>query len=420
MANRREQTQVEQPNSEERNLTYQLQHTPWRERLNVLGSRWVRNTPEHSAAFLAQVNEAWELAYLHIWNLQGNNGVYARFTDDERNDAAIHMRTALMNYDPARQNLLKFVEQKSILLLKGAWARGIDIEYDVPESEEYSQDWKDELDAFQKCSDGSSEWVDSMASILYTRYSSRIKSKFFKKEQRIQVLDSLKTHLYSYDPQQLSLEDYVDQWLTETLGGSTKASSKKGILGPSIDIKIGEDEDITIGDMIPNSAPLVEDLVTAKISVWSSITALASILNFQESMNPHIADTDEEHRNNRMCYTEKVLFLAQNSPVPQSRHKDILRAMLISYLNYFSIIPNDGSPINLTTLDFKTVEQIEDPSSPTETWVTPLNWREGTDFLPAKVPINYLKHHHGITHKDPYITKIRKEFYKYLRKLAKY
>lgn len=416
MANRRSNTQVE--DVEEGTLSYELKHKPWKSRLEELGSRWVANTPENAAAFLAQIDEAWGLAYICIWNMHGKNGQHANYTDDERNDAAIHMKTALMGYDPTKQSLLKFVEQKSILLLKGAWARGIDVEYDAPNDPEDLRQWEQELAEFQQCADGSPEWITSVGEILYSRFAARLNTKFHKADQRKEAVAQLQDKLRTYDPRQLSLKDFADRWLTEVLGGDKKAPETKGVLGISIDAPIGEDGETTRGEMLSSAETSQEAQSLKKLTAWDILTAAATMLNFQKMLDPNILFSSEDHRHQRMCFTEKVLFLVKHSILPQSGVQDVMRAMLESYLEHFAVMPEKGSAVNLKTLPFKTLEQIEDPDSSPKTWKTPLHWSGGNDFLPARVPISYLKRHFSVAADDNDVNKFRRGFYKALKKIS--
>lgn len=416
MVNRRERLQVEE--AQAGNLSYELRHTPWRARLLELEARWVPNTAENAEAFRSQLDEAWGLAYLCIWNMHGKHGEHASYTEDERSDAAIHIKKALMNYDPARQSLVKYVEQKSILLLKGAWARGMDIEYDAPEEPRNPDAWDQELLQLQQLADGSEDWADNVTDILYARCASRLKSKFSLKDQRRQVMDALKRGLQAYDPRTEELKDFVDRWLTQVLGGEKKTPADKGVLGTSLDSTVGEDGETTLGDMIAGDELSVEARSARRLAAWDILGTIAKVLNFQHAMDPAIARKNEEHRHQRMCYTEKVLFLAKHSTMPGSGRQDILRALLESYLDHFALMPPVGSSVNLAVLPFKTLEQIEDPDSSPDTWVTPLEWSGANDYLPARVPITYLKQRYAEAASDGSVNRFRRDFYKALKKLA--
>lgn len=416
MGNRRERLQVEDSRAD--GLSYELRHTPWKARLLELEARWVPNTAENAEAFRSQVEEAWGLAYLCIWNMRGKHGEHASYTDDERSDAAIHIKKALMNYDPARQSLVKYVEQKSILLLKGAWARGLDIEYDAPEDTPNADAWDQELLQLQQLADGSEDWADNVSDILYARFASRLKSKFPLKDQRRQAMDALKRDLLAYDPRTEELKALVERWMVQVLGGDRKPPADKGVLGTSLDSTIGEDGDSTLGSMIPSDEPSIEARSAKRMAAWDILGAIARVLNFQRAMNPDIAQNNEDHRHQRMCYTEKVLFLAKHSTMPGTGRQDLLRALLESYLDHFALMPPKGSSVNLAALPFKTLEQIEDPDSSPDTWVTPLEWSGANDYLPARVPITYLRHRHGEEATDGSVNRFRRDFYKALKKQA--
>lgn len=416
MGSRRKRSQVEE--AIVGSLTYELRNTPWRDRLQELGARWVPNTPENAEAFRSQVNEAWGLAYLCIWGMRGKQGQHANYTDDERGDAVIHMKNALLNYDPARQGLVKYVEQKAILLLKGAWARGMDIEYDAPDGDDNSENWELELLELQQMADGSENWAGNVSDILYARCASRLNNKYTQKDQRQQVMDGLKNSLRAYDPRTEGLKAFVDRWLTQVLGGDRKPPTDKGILGISLDSTVGEDGETTLGDMIPGNGLSVEASASKRLAAWDILAAHAKELNLQRSLNPAILRDDEAHRHQRMCYTEKVLFLAKHSTMPVSGRQDILRALLDSYLDHFALMPPKGSAIDLAAMPFKTMEQIENPDSAPDTWVTQLEWGGGSDFLPARVPITYLKRSFGEAVSDSGVTRFRKNFYKRLKMLA--
>lgn len=64
-------------NIEEGDLQYELRHIDWRKRLNALEKNWLPNDGTSSAAYLSQLNEAWEMAYICIWTMRGKNGQYA-------------------------------------------------------------------------------------------------------------------------------------------------------------------------------------------------------------------------------------------------------------------------------------------------------------------------------------------------------
>ena len=416
MSNRRSNTQVEK--IEAGNLSYEIQNTSWRPRLAELGSRWVPNTPENTAAFLAQVNEAWGLAYICIWNMHGRKGIHANYTDDERCEAAVHMRKGLMGYDPARQELVKFVEQKAILLLKGAWSRGIDVEYDAPREAIPQQDLEQELRELQQCADGSEEWTRNVSDILYARFATRVNNKFLHKSQRKEVASQLRERLCSYSPEQQSLKDFVDQWQEEVLGGNTKSPDKKGLIAASLDKPVGEDGETSQIDLYSAPEESLEARSAKKLTAWDILTSAAVTLNFQQALDRNILKNSEEHRHNRICYTEKVLFLARNSTLPPTGMQDVFRALLKSYLDHFAVMPEDGSAVDLRTVPFRTMEQIEDPDSAPATWKTPLEWSGANDFLPAKVPISYLKHRFSIKADDNYVKRFRIRFYKELKNQA--
>ena len=113
--------------------------------------------------------------------------------------------------------------------------------------------------------------------------------------------------------------------------------------------------------------------------------------------------------------TERILFLAKFSVLPSFNRQDLFRAMLGSYLRHFAQVPEDGKPFDLAELTFKPLEQILDPASAPDTWKTPLQWSGATDYLPAKVPISYLKHRFGVIADDNAVNKFRKDFYKAIR-----
>lgn len=414
MSNRRTRTQDQ--NAGTVALAKEMRQIDWKKRLKTIQDRWVPNTPENTAAFLAQVNEAWEMAYLCIWNLHGRAGMYARYTDDERAEAAIQMHTSLMKYDPKDQPLLKYVYQKSILLLKGAWARGIDIESDPPAAD--GSDWELELETLQLIADGSEEWVDAAFSLIHSRHASRIKAKFHEKEARDEVREDLKKRLSNCDPGTLDLKELASQWAKDVLGGEKKIPTNLGILGTSLDTPVGEEKELTLGNLLADPGPSVEDQVHDWIASWDILSAMAAKLNYDSAKNPNQTHTVEKHRRMRMCYTERVLFLAKSSDHPIPDGKFMTRAMLESYLQHFSVLPQDWNARTLPDLPFKTEEEILDPDSSPDTWATPLEWSGASDYLPAIVPKTYLIRNFNERVADSTVSEFRKTFYKECKKLV--
>lgn len=320
-----------------------------------------------------------------------------------------------MNYDPEKQGLVKYVEQKAILLLKGAWARGIDIEYDAPDEADDPQAWKNDLSELQSSFDGTADWANNVGDILYAHFASRIRNKFSKRELQQQVLAALKDELMQLDLKKQTLVEFVEHWCADVLNGEKKGPDAKGILNTSLDDRIGEDGETTRGDMIEADTPSVEAQTVKRLAAWDMLQAMAAMLNFQQSMEPKILQTSEEHRHHRMCFTERILFHAKFSVLPSFNRQDLFRAMLGSYLRHFAQVPEDGKPVDLAELAFKPLEQILDPASAPDTWKTPLQWSGATDYLPAKVPISYLKHKFGVIADDNAVNKFRKDFYKAIR-----
>lgn len=410
---RRQRFQVAPP--QRHSTEYQILHDPWEARLKELEERWVRNTPENADAFCAQINEAWVLAYEAVW--QYRKGSY---TADERSDAALALRADLIRYDPQIKSLVSYVRSCMCLRLKGAWARGLDIEYDACDEKEDPQQWAADLAQIGQCfpedPQERTEWAGTLSQIIFAHYCVHIANMLKTRQRQKEEMEGLKAYLVRFEPDRCSLMDYVQNWVDDVLKGDKKQIREKGAAAISLDTPVGEAEGESMVDMIASGGPSVERQADVNLVVQQATEAMARVLNFQLMMNPR-ADLQEEHRANRMCFTERVLYLAKFSRLPDVNRKDLFHALLRSYLCHFARMPENGIPANLAALPFKTMEQILDPDSPEETWKTPLQWSAANDFLPGKVAISFLQRHYGQTVNDRRVNTYRSEYYKTLQGL---
>ena len=152
----------------------------------------------------------------------------------------------------------------------------------------------------------------------------------------------------------------------------------------------------------------VDEEAEQKAMTDTALRELAQVLNFKAHQSPTCMD-NEFYRNQRICYTEKIVCLIQQYRTPNFNRQDMLNALLDSYLHHFLNLPEGARSFDLKTTPIKPLEYFKNPDSPPETWRTPTDWNS-KDFLPAIVPISYLKQyfHQKTTNSD--ITKFRKSF----------
>lgn len=201
--------------------------------------------------------------------------------------------------------------------------------------------------------------------------------------------------------------DFSDK-LDDRLGGN--AADHHTI---STDALLDTDGKTRVIDLIGSNVAVDTEAVQ-KTLTDTALWELAQTLNFKALQSPECMD-NEFYRNQRICYTEKIVCLIQQHRTPDFNRQDMFRALLDSYLRHFLDLQEGERSISLKKAPRKPLEYFKNPNSPPETWRTPTEWNN-KDFLPAIVPISYLERYFHQKATDSAVTKFRTSFNQSLRK----
>lgn len=380
----------------------QLCGLPWMQELNDLGMHWYPKESENDPRWQAQVDQACALAYIA---LRANGPKYFDHrTDDD--DIVLKawelLKADIESYDPRKSPLGVWISKK----LKNRIVDAIDF-YTRQRDHEA---WADELSRFQTIYPNDpvlcKEWLEAIVQKAFHFYSKRIDAVATTPEIRAAIREALRSTLTQFDPAEQSLHKLVDRWVSQVLHGD-----QKDVITIPIDKPVGEDEESTIGDMLPGIGNDPAEIVEA--TGGFSIILLALTANFQLHVGNghHKAKT----RYSRLNYTEQLSYFAGPLSLPDSHRQDILKPLDESYFRHFMDVGPE-TPLTLRVIENARIRPVIGKG------VYRLENKHWDDegFLPAKVQIGYLAEN-GISSSAATVSEHRKSyrenFLKYLEGL---
>ena len=396
------------------------QLSQWFKELNDLGKHWIcgsgetappedespgthlgfgkRFQQEKDPRRRALLEQAWVLTYAALWENGTKFFVNHSDIDSVINRTMGYLMSDIMRYNPSKGLLGDMISSQlskrisdSLRHMKGP-----------RNHEEFSDKLDDIQNAWPIHRAVSEEKVEELIDLLFSFYYKEVERKLNTEGKRLSEKDYLRALLHSFDPVNQKLSSVVRFWVDNRLGGN--ATDHHTI---STDALLDKDGKTRMIDLIESNTAVdteAEQKALADTALWE----LAQILNFKALQSPKCMDS-EFYRNQRICYTEKIVCLIQQHRTPNFNRYDMLQALLDSYLRHFLDLPEGARSFDLKTTPPKKLEYFKNPDSPPETWRTPTEW-SSKDFLPAIVPISYLERHFHQKTTNSAVSKFRQDF----------
>lgn len=397
------------------------QLSQWFEELNDLGKHWIcgsvdtappaedespgthlgfgkRFQQEKDPRRRALLEQAWVLTYAALWANGTKFFVNHSDIDSVINRAIGYLMSDIMRYDPSKGPLGDMISSQLSKRISDSLRhmRG------PRNHEEFSDKLDDIQNAWPIHRAVSEEKVEELIDLLFSFYYKEVERKLNTEEKRLSEKDYLRELLHGFDPVNQKLSSVVRLWVDERLNGHIIDHHTV-----STDTLLDTDGRTRVIDLIESNVAVDEE-AEQKAMTDTALRELAQVLNFKAHQSPTCMD-NEFYRNQRICYTEKIVCLIQQYRTPNFNQHDMLRALLDSYLRHFLDLPEGERSFDLKTTPIKPLEYFKNPDSPPETWRTPTEW-SSKDFLPAIVPISYLERYFHLKTTDSAVTKFRKSF----------
>lgn len=381
----------------------------WKKELDQIGAHWVFQLSEEDPDWNLQVGRAWMWAYAGLRICCTKHFAYRRDLDALIDKAMELLEGDIKKYDPAKSTLSKRVNAQMLPRIRDAMRRiGGPRDRDV---------WKTTLLQLQHdCPENEADragWAEDVVRQVFRFYLNRVESKLSDTAKRTSARENLVRRLMAFEPEEMNLETIVKRWVSQVLDGDREDTSIV-----SLDAFVGEDEESTLGDLLPDPGQNDENQVQQQRS-WLAQQAMelaALELNYQALLDPRAVEQNRDHRHNRMCYSERMVYFAMHDALPAFNKRDMYNALLHPYVCFFATMPEGEIQLRLESLLLKTQEEIVDPESPRETWVTPLKWTGKNMFLQPIVPQTYIRRGYGEELTGSEISGIRSDFHKTLNR----
>lgn len=385
----------------------------WEKELDRIGSHWVTLRDGDDSDPNMQVGRAWVWAYVGLRVCCTKYFSYRTDQDTLITYAMDRLEEDIRKFDPAKSTLSKRMKAQFKNRLSDAMRRA-----GGPRDRAA---WQTELTQFQfDCPETEQEreaWCDQLMSRIFRFYRRRVDSCLRDGGQRQAARAQLKKILMRFDPESMSLVRTVAKWVDDTLDGDRQDQSVV-----SLDAAVGEDGDAALIDLIPAAdLPRAGEKSAARRQLERQSLAgramelIARELNYQLLADPNAIRENENHRFNRMCYTERMVYFALTDSLPDFNRKDMYHALMGPYLDFFSRMPPDEPRLRLEKLQLRTREEILDPDSDPDGWTTQLAFTGKNMYLQAFVPRIFLQRGYHQTLSDSRISKMRGKFHSVIR-----
>lgn len=384
----------------------------WKEELDLIGDHWKPRISEDEKVedlnWDDQILRAWMWTYTGLRINCTKHFAYRKDLDALIDKTMDLLTEDIKSYDPSKSSLGSRISNKMKLRLKDAMRLiGAPRDHDT---------WRivlrDLENTCPKNREDKRRWAEKTARKIFQFYRKRVDSKL-RKEKRAEAREGLIRNLMERVPDEIFLEDLVKEWVMDVLGGDRTDPSLV-----SLDLPVGEEGEDTLGDML--AAPEADDreeVLKERRKLASQAMELAALqLNYQSLLNPNAAVKDQPHRFNRMCYSERLVYLASQDALPVFNEKDMYRALLEHYVRFFARMPGEEELLRLEKLTLRTEEEILDPKSSEETWRTPLKWTGKNMFLQSFVPQTYVQRVFDQTLSGSAVSNMRTDFHNMLNR----
>ena len=354
-----------------RDYQMMVRNEAWYQELNNLGAHWHPRESENDSRWLAQVDQAWALAYIA---LRANGTKYYAHLDDTDtivNKAWDLLRGDIENYDPKKSALGDRISSKIRLRI-----------FDAQDKTSRKRDlaaWEDDLTMFQNCHpsapDHLEKWIDDIVRKAFRFYRRRIDSVAETPEIRANIRQALCDMLAQFDPATQSIHKLMEQWVSDVLHGD-----QEDITFVPLDKPAGDDEKNTLTDLLPDTDNDPAEMIQR--SSEFSILLIALTANYQLHVGK--GNLKAKTRYARLNYSEQLACFAQAVPLPDDHAQDILKPLEDDYFRYF--MHTSPTPLTLRAIEnarLRTVIGSGPYRLENERW-------DKYGLLPAKAQIGYL------------------------------
>lgn len=363
----------------------------WYQELNRLGQHWHASPSDGDPVWLAQFSQAYGFTYAALWS--NGAALFAHRSDADAivDKAMEYLVAAIKSYDPKRSSLGARISSLIEPRIKDALAF-------CTISRDHSG-WADELTQLQYLfpADPSKrgEWISRVIRKTFHFYTKRIDRIASKPEVRAAVREQLRDMLLCFDPDTQTLHSLVEQWVNDALRGD-----HTDVTLSSLDTPVGEDGDITVGELIPDQHNDPGDIVESQNTF--SIILAALVTNFQIHIGK--GSLKKKVLYSRLNYTEQLSYFAQALPLPDAHRQDILKPLESDYFRYFMAV-DPATELTLRVIERSRIRPVIgfDPFL-----LEDERWND-QGFLPAKAQKGYL-HTTGISTSDATISEQRKSY----------
>lgn len=198
--------------------------------------------------------------------------------------------------------------------------------------------------------------------------------------------------LKKYDATKQSFCNYLNFLLSKRNKDFDRKEQKRQARETSLEKPIGQDDDLTLGDVIEDKSKLSpEKRMIEQEEMREKMAELAAmVLNFSERHHKKQA-TESKRKWYRLCYTEDVTIVLKDrlAPVTLFHERDAWTAMNHSYLDYYMAEPCNSLRAVVHTKFKPYASLVPDDPQPKESLYR--TTEGGENVFWAKIPLSYLK-----------------------------
>lgn len=403
-----------------------LKGLDWVGELNTLGSNWVPKSPGMEIQFKLQCGYAYTLALAGVHILCADD--LARSPDEEEWTQIIMKRleTDIEKYDPQKSPLGQ--RMKSQIKM-----RRIDA-IRAQNKEMNREEFLKNIRLLEDClledpgllADPArfAKWAGKVSDELFVYHYRRVDSILDDKEKRAAAREDLLERLKGIEPGEGNLMAFCKSWAQDVLQGEYIAP--KHI---SVDTPIGEEEDGTLGEILPGSAPDPEQaaenneavLFLLQIITLNFLTLREKGIQWIEEKNAGpqkpaqktVRDIRRKILHYQLMFTEQIANYGSRASIPREYGNDILAVFSEPYYRYFAANIEPEDVLSLGIIEWTRLKMARD-IDPDDTDAGPLRWKE-YGFLEYKVMHSFLES----LKLRPSLSTIKKHREKYIEALQK-